>query len=530
MRINTLIYGTLIVLLFFISSCAAAPGGTSGNGGSSSSAASLAPGVYVSTTGNDSAIGTNASDPMRTIQLAISNAVTNGFTNIYVAEGTYSNGAGLISTNLTGISNSGIWITNAGIRLSGGWNSTFTSQTGKSLLNGNLQVKHVITVGYISYAVNNVIIEGFCVIGGTADIFPPVGGGIYARSANYLTITNTTISNNRADSWGGGVTLDSCSYTTLSAEITSNYCGSMGGGVFLFDCVASLIDANISKNKTLSEGGGIYINGGCSAITQTGQVISNTAVYGGGIYNDGDFIILTNITVGYNLASLGGGIEFETCYGCSVQGSVINNIATNNGGGILINYGTNLSIDAQVLDNRSTNQGGGIWAGNYCSGIQMTGQVMYNYTGQYGGGIFIQSCSNVSVSANISGNTGGSYAGGAILIDNSTNVRVLSSIITNSSGGGIVAFGYNVTAVVLSNCLIGGTNGYPNYAIVEAYSEVTNHYLYDNTFITNTISGLYSDYNYFIGNTQIAYLNTNNMNGTNFTGAAGAGGNKVTNR
>lgn len=49
----------------------------------------------------------------------------------------YSNGSGLNTGD------SGVMITNNGMRLTGGWNSSFSSTVGYSELDGNGSLKHV---------------------------------------------------------------------------------------------------------------------------------------------------------------------------------------------------------------------------------------------------------------------------------------------------------------------------------------------------------------------------------------------------
>lgn len=579
MKISIFVFNSVLFISLILFSCSAVS--NNGNSGGSSSSASLAPGIYVSTNGSDSAVGTNASAPMRTIQLAISNAVTNNLTNIYVAEGTYSNAAGLIANSGLHVTNSGIWITNINIHLSGGWNGAFTSRSGTSLLNGNNQVKHVITVGSVPFTVSNIIIEGFTVMGGTANINPACGGGIYIAYADHVIISNTVISNNTATSWGGGITFNVCNNFLLAADITSNFCSSQGGGVFLYDCSAVLLNANIVKNTAGNNGGGIFINSGCSFVTQTGQVISNItatygggiycaasssviqatnswnfsttgggglylesscnqmvitgtinnncAQYGGGIYSTGNNILMTNIMIGKNAASyLGGGIYFDQySFNCSIFGSISSNAVTNSGqgGAIYMEGVSNMTINSLVSYNSSSNQGGGIWAGYNSRAIRINGQISGNFAASYGGGIMLQLCTNVIITANITGNSTGAGEGSAILIDVSTNVQLLNSVLTNNKGNGIIATAYKNGILTISNCLIGGTNGDTYAGIIEAYENLTNQYLFDNTFITNTMGGLYMDYSYgLILNNQSGYLNN-----TNYTGATAASGNKVTN-
>jgi hypothetical protein len=70
--------------------------------------------------------------------------------------------------------------------------------------------------------------------------------------------------------------------------------------------------------------------------------------------------------------------------------------------------------------------------------------------------------------------------------------------------------------LMISNCLIGSTKGSSCVGIREIYDDTTNQIAAGNTFITNTLIGLYSDNRW------------TNINIPGYSGAAIASGNKVT--
>ncbi len=163
---KTLITLLNILLLAIVISCSSQPGtsgGSSGGGNNASSLSSQNPEVqaweaqassqssgssssvssstssgsglsgsiiYVAKTGDDNNPGTKTS-PMKTIQEAINKAAASGFTGIYAATGVYKNGDGLLDDGQNGMT-----ITNNNLQIIGGWNNTFTSQTGYSELDG----------------------------------------------------------------------------------------------------------------------------------------------------------------------------------------------------------------------------------------------------------------------------------------------------------------------------------------------------------------------------------------------------------
>jgi hypothetical protein len=133
------------------------------------------------------------------------------------------------------------------------------------------------------------------------------GGGI--SNSGTLSLTNSTVSDNSATSWGGGI---------LNWE---------GGTV-------SVTDSTVSGNTSLHASGG-----GIVSLTDS-TVSGNTASSGGGILNwEGGTVSLTNSTVSGNTASSGGGGGILNDATLTLTSSTVSgNDATENGGGIL-NYG-----------------------------------------------------------------------------------------------------------------------------------------------------------------------------------------------
>jgi hypothetical protein len=89
--------------------------------------------VFVSAAGSDANFGTNKNAPVRSISNAIATASALGFTNIYIAAGTYTPGNGINSAPY------GVEIAVNNIHLIGGWNETYTAISGYSTFDGNGQ-------------------------------------------------------------------------------------------------------------------------------------------------------------------------------------------------------------------------------------------------------------------------------------------------------------------------------------------------------------------------------------------------------
>ena len=215
---------------------------------------------YVATTGNNSNSCTSAGSPCQTINAAMGKAAASGDT-IKVAIGTYTGtGAQVV-------------LINKSITLSGGWNASFTTQSGTSIVDGQGVRRGVTSTEH------NVIIDYFTIQNG---FHTTEGGGIYTYGS--LTLNSALIINNSAYN---------------------------GAGIYSINPLIG--DNTIINNSTISNnigfwGGGIYQSG---LLTLNNTTISNnSAPGGGGIYNHGD-LTLKNATVSYNSASNGGGILQE---------------------------------------------------------------------------------------------------------------------------------------------------------------------------------------------------------------------------
>lgn len=215
-------------------------------------------GWYVSQSGNDSNSCTTPSSPCATINAAISKAVAGD--TIFINSDTYTS------------SESSVVSIPKNIILSGGWNSTFSNQSGFTTINGQGARR-----GILVSSTFNLTAERLNIINTT--------GGVVSDNS-LIIINNSIISNNN----GTG---------------TSNY-----GGIYLL--YGSLILNNSLVSNTSGDAGISTWNG---SITVNNSTISNNINPGdgGGIRFAGDHLagsqlIINNSTIAYNSASQGGGI------------------------------------------------------------------------------------------------------------------------------------------------------------------------------------------------------------------------------
>lgn len=255
---------------------------------------------YVSNAGDDNNDCLSASSACATINGALANPGFVAGDTILVAIGTYT-GTGdevvLLDKNVT---------------LSGGWDDTFTSQSGMSTINGQGARQ-----GIKSFS--NVILERFKILNGN-DLSQGQGGGIANRSGDF-TLTDSIVSNNTASSMGGGIfnggTL-TINNTIISGNTAGDPCcmgGGGGGGILDRGGTVILNNSAVSGNVILGgfSGSGIQISG--TLILNNSTVSNNTGGNGEGIYTFLGVIELNNSTIsgnqGYGIANQAGRVTLQ---------------------------------------------------------------------------------------------------------------------------------------------------------------------------------------------------------------------------
>jgi len=229
------------------------------------------------------------------------------------------------------------------------------------MTNGNISGNTAINSGggvYINKGAEFVMEGGRIVGNESAD----AGGGI-ALSGN-AWLNNSLISNNKAQSSGGGIIVfEGASLVISGGTISGNQAQLNGGGVLVDkDCSLSMSGGAISGNQANQYGGGVLAQGN-SAISGT-VIINNQAVWGGGIYSEGSSS-LRNCVVSKNRAFWGGAFySGKDSQAVIINSDISENYAFSGGGGIAafsVNNDTFL-LDVKITNNR-TDQGGGIYLG-----------------------------------------------------------------------------------------------------------------------------------------------------------------------
>ena len=151
---------------------------------------------------------------------------------IYVQEGVYP----------------GNMLINKSINISGGWNSTFSAQSGYSTISGSGIGALIVNSG----STGSVLLDRFIITNGYGS-----GAGISQRSGE-LTVTRSIIRGNHAgQNWnGGGIYLDLDSTLNLiNSTVSGNSAGVDGGGIFNQGGILNIENSTIAHNHAPGTGG-----------------------------------------------------------------------------------------------------------------------------------------------------------------------------------------------------------------------------------------------------------------------------------
>src|SRR3989344_5642152 len=171
-------------------------------------------------------------------------------------------------------------------------------------------------------------------------------------NAGTLTLTNSTVTDNTGENFGGGIlntgTL-TLTDTTVSDNILLGTNTSGGGGGVFSSGTLILTRTTVSGNSTLGRGGGIY--GADPTITLTNSTVSgNTGLNGGGMFNRFGSVNFVSSTIAGNTATHNGGGIWNFGGTMSLKNTIVsgNTAATpaDNCAGTISSLGHNLGSDA----------------------------------------------------------------------------------------------------------------------------------------------------------------------------------------
>lgn len=440
------------------------------------------------------------------------------------------NGGGIycLSTNVSIINNSSIEYNYANSRGGGFYLGRNSNNTGTAKCTCTLTNSSII---------HNTALE----FGGGGQV-----GKISGDNAS-LTITNSTINNNRSILRGaGGVHVTGNSTLTFnSGEISYNQAGEMGGGIHSSrGCTLNMNGGKMQGNIVYGRGGAINLSTGSSLILSGTSIMGNKTFTGykytyPGVtpYFDNStkefkYSVPSHESLGYDSSIIykgyGGGVAIDAG-ACNIKNNSIisGNIASADGGGIALvmidvqsdaHIPTLIMVNGSISDNQASGNGGGVYimrntsslSGNISATIN-AGTVSGNKAVLNGGGLFMDTGSQftmadgVTMSDNKAGN-GGSGSGGAVYVSQGTatiNGGIFTSNTASVNGGALYVNGNVTVAKGTLNQNIATSNGGALY--VQAGTVNMNNIVMNNNSATSDGGGLYlSSGSLTIGN------NTNN--------------------
>ena len=204
---------------------------------------------YVAGSGNDINDCLSPLTACATIKSAVSKALTGATVYVTAEEFKLSGPAGSYA----------VWFDKS-LHLSGGWDSTFTVQTGKTILDGSAQIG-ILHVGFTS------ILEHVWLRNGKAE----TGGGVYCNTGS-LTIRDSAITGNQAYiNQGGGINAVNCDLTLENVTISENSAAKFGSGIAIYAPVnlkLAMHNVTIAYNHAGENAGGIDARGGLQVVME----------------------------------------------------------------------------------------------------------------------------------------------------------------------------------------------------------------------------------------------------------------------
>ena len=259
--------------------------------------------------------------------------------------------------------------------------------------------------GGIHVGTQNITITGSKVSGNKATGAGSQGGGIVSYGSKDITLDNTIVTDNTADT-GAGLFCLSTSGTHIvlknNTHIDANIANAGGGGLYLYSLRKDapihldLLDSFICKNKTNASGGGVFAYDGVVITAKNSSISNNSAAAnGGGLYllnNSGTILAdLQNAFIENNSAAgwAGGVFAYNGVTLKANNTSVSNNNASNAGGILVWNNSSADLNNSEVSGNKATGNGGGVYVYDAtCSVTANSGTALTNNSANKGGAIY----------------------------------------------------------------------------------------------------------------------------------------------
>ncbi len=235
----------------------------------------------------------------------------------------------LTASTFTGSDSNGVISIQKPVTLLGGWNNTFTSQNGFTIIDGQ-HARRGIYITSSPVNLSRFIIEN----GYTVED----GGGIYGS----FNLKDCIIRNNQAKNGGGirgGGSVTNCSIYNNSALYTDFNDGD-GGGIDASYSAVTITNSTIFNNTSSTWGGGVSI--GSYSVINNSTIVYNQSGRGGGmnVTSPRNGITVRNSIIAHNISTANDGTD---CFG-DIE-NFYNNIITNSWRCTFTNSSGNSSAD-----------------------------------------------------------------------------------------------------------------------------------------------------------------------------------------
>ncbi|WP_345030454.1 choice-of-anchor Q domain-containing protein [Ravibacter arvi] len=246
-------------------------------------------------------------------------------------------------------------ILRGGVKLYGGYPSGGGARdyvANPTILSGDINVAgdsldnslHVMVIVGIPAGADSVVIDGFTITGGQADlpgqsrmynginVYGEFGGGVLRIDASGKTvIRNSTLTRNHARSKGGGIYCLRAPVILDNVVVSQNW-GYRGGGIYNAFSATRVSHARIEGNGA-NNGGGMYNEVNSSVVVINTTISGNTSYSGGGLYNLDCFPEFFNVVISGNTGRDGAGMYCHSASPTFTNVTISGNRAEQAGGG-----------------------------------------------------------------------------------------------------------------------------------------------------------------------------------------------------
>ena len=259
-----------------------------------------------------------------------------------------------------------------------------------------------------------------------------VGGGLYVKATVVDISSHSRVTNNRADSDGGGLYVDARILSVTDSRILENSSRGDGGGLRATTDDLILEDNYLFDNNATGRGGGAYIDGDPDvyqlALTRNWILRNVAGTEGGGIHilgigADGAF---RKNHIFYNRASMGGGLYVD---GHLSAGNDEGNYSADDRSSHIV------LADNRIEGNQASAHGGGAVLREALSATLTGNLIVLNEAGADGGGVFLFSIGDVLVVSNTTAKNVADSEGGGFHVRFATDLGIYNTLFYSDDAG-----------------------------------------------------------------------------------------------